>query len=75
MAANRQDGKVVWQHTAREEAPHEGTHQEFGTMASASAVTDGQHVIASFESRGIYALDMNGKLVWQKDLGDKTMRN
>jgi outer membrane protein assembly factor BamB len=65
----------VWQHTAREEAPHEGTHQEFGTMASASAVTDGQHVIASFESRGIYALDMNGKLVWQKDLGDKTMRN
>ena len=75
MAFNRKDGKVVWQHTAREEAPHEGTHQEFGTMASASAVTDGQHVIASFESRGIYALDMNGKLVWEKDLGDKTMRN
>jgi outer membrane protein assembly factor BamB len=75
MAINRQDGKVAWQYTAREEAPHEGTHQEFGTMASASAVTDGQHVIASFESRGIYALDMNGKLVWEKDLGDKTMRN
>jgi hypothetical protein len=34
-----------------------------------------QHVIASFESRGIYAYDMNGKLVWQKDLGDKSMRN
>jgi outer membrane protein assembly factor BamB len=32
-------------------------------------------VIASFESRGIYAFDMNGKLLWQKDLGDKTMRN
>jgi len=75
MALNRQDGKVVWQYTAREEAPHEGTHQEFGTMASSSAVTDGQHVITSFESRGIYALDMNGKLVWEKDLGDKTMRN
>jgi outer membrane protein assembly factor BamB len=44
-------------------------------MASSSAVTDGQHVITSFESRGIYALDMNGKLVWEKDLGDKTMRN
>jgi outer membrane protein assembly factor BamB len=60
---------------AREEAPHEGTHREFGTYASSSAVTDGQHVIASFESRGIYAYDMNGKLVWQKDLGDKSMRN
>ena len=74
MALNRKDGSVAWQHTAREEAPHEGTHQDFGTMASASAVTDGEHVIASFESRGIYAFDMTGKLAWQKDLGDKQMR-
>ena len=75
MAVNRKDGKVAWQHTAREEQPHEGTHQQFGTMASASAVTDGEHLIASFESRGIYAYDMNGKPIWQKDLGDKRMRN
>jgi outer membrane protein assembly factor BamB len=75
MALDRTTGNVVWQHVAKEEAPHEGTHQEFGTYASSSAVTDGQHVIASFESRGIYAYDLNGKLVWQKDLGDKTMRN
>jgi hypothetical protein len=59
----------------REEAPHEGTHNQFGTMASASAVTDGEHVIASFESRGIFAYDMNGKPAWQIDLGDKRMRN
>jgi outer membrane protein assembly factor BamB len=75
MALQRKTGNVVWQHVAKEEAPHEGTHQEFGTYASSSAVADGEHVIASFESRGIYAYDMNGKLVWQKDLGDKTMRN
>ena len=75
MAVNRKDGKIVWQHKVKEEAPHEGTHQDFGTMASPSAVTDGEHVIASFESRGIYAFDMNGKLVWQADLGDKRMRN
>ena len=75
MALDRRDGRVVWQQTAREEAPHEASHQDNGTWASASAMTDGQHVIASFESRGIYAYDMNGKLVWQKDLGDKSMRN
>ena len=75
LALDRKTGKVVWQHVAREEAPHEGTHQEFGTYASSSAVTDGEHVIASFESRGIFAYDMNGKLLWQKDLGDKQMRN
>jgi len=75
MALDRGTGTVVWQHVAREEAPHEGTHREFGTYASSSAVTDGEHVIASFESRGLYAYDMDGKLVWQKDLGDKQMRN
>ena len=32
-------------------------------------------MIASFESRGLYAYDMNGTLLWQNDLGDKTMRN
>ncbi len=75
MALTRKDGKVAWQHTAREEAPHEGTHRDFGTMASPSIVTDGQLLIASFESRGFYAYDMNGKLLWQQDLGDKRMRN
>ena len=51
------------------------SHPDNGTWASSSAITDGEHVIASFESRGIYAYDMNGTLVWQKDLGDKKMRN
>jgi outer membrane protein assembly factor BamB len=75
LAISRADGKVVWERTAREEAPHEASHQDNGTWASSSAVTDGEHVIASFESRGIYCYDMNGTLVWQKDLGDKKMRN
>jgi len=65
----------VWERVAREEAPHEAAHGENGTWASASAATDGEHIIASFESRGYYAYDMNGKLVWQKDLGNKLMRN
>lgn len=75
MALDRKDGRVVWERTAREEAPHEAAHQDNGTWASASAVTDGELVIASFESRGIFAYDMSGKLVWEKDLGDKSMRN
>jgi hypothetical protein len=32
-------------------------------------------VFAYFESQGFYACDMNGALLWQTDLGDKTMRN
>lgn len=75
LAINRADGKILWEQTPREEVPHEASHQDNGTWASSSAITDGQHVIASFESRGLYCYDMNGKLIWQKDLGDKRMRN
>ena len=75
MALDRKTGKPVWEQTAREEAPHEGTHNQFGTYASSSAITDGEVLIASFESRGIYAYDLAGKKLWDVDLGDKQMRN
>ena len=74
LAINRKDGSIAWQRTVREEPPHEGSHADFGTWASPSATTDGEHVIVSFESRGLYAFDMQGKPVWDKDLGDKRMR-
>jgi outer membrane protein assembly factor BamB len=74
MAFDRATGKLVWERVAKEEATHEDTHADNGTYASASAVTDGEHIIVNFESRGMFAYDMNGTLVWQKDLGDKTMR-
>jgi outer membrane protein assembly factor BamB len=75
LAIDRKTGRTIWERTAREEVPHEATHADNGTWASSSAVTDGEHVIASFESRGIYAYDLQGRLVWQKDLGDKQMRS
>jgi outer membrane protein assembly factor BamB len=74
MAIDRKTGKTVWEKIVREETPHE-RHQENGTWASSSAVTDGETVIASFESRGFYAFDMKGNPIWQKDLGDKRMRS
>src|SRR6185436_20605415 len=74
-AIDRHTGKTLWEKVAREATPHEASHPDNGTWASSSAVTDGEHVIAFFESEGLYAYDMNGALVWQKDLGDKTMRN
>jgi outer membrane protein assembly factor BamB len=38
-------------------------------------VTDGERVYAYFESFGLYAYDMDGALLWERDLGDKRMRN
>lgn len=75
MAFDRATGEVVWEQVAREEAPHEAAHRQNGTYASASPVTDGEVLIASFESRGLYAYDLDGNPIWEKDLGDKLMRN
>jgi outer membrane protein assembly factor BamB len=75
MAINRRDGKVVWERAVREEIPHEGSHTDNGTWASSSVATDGQHLFAFFESKGLFAFDMEGKLLWEKDFGDKRMRN
>jgi outer membrane protein assembly factor BamB len=75
MALDRKTGKTVWERVAREQEPHEGSHVDNGTWASSSPITDGERVYAYFESFGMYAYDMNGKLLWEKDLGDKKMRN
>ena len=75
LAIDRRTGKTVWERTAREEQPHEASHGDNGTYASSSAITDGQRVYAWFESQGMYVYDMDGTLLWSKDLGDKTMRN
>jgi outer membrane protein assembly factor BamB len=69
LALDRRDGGILWQRELRSERPHESAH-ETGSWASNSAVTDGEHVFVSFGSRGLYCLDMDGKLRWQKDLGD-----
>jgi outer membrane protein assembly factor BamB len=74
LAIDRATGKTIWERTAREAVPHEASHAENGTWASSSAITDGTRVFAWFESEGLYAYDMDGTLLWQTDLGKKSMR-
>ncbi|MBX3733068.1 MAG: PQQ-like beta-propeller repeat protein [Verrucomicrobiae bacterium] len=74
IAYDRATGQVRWQRDARTELPHEGHHKDHG-YASASPVTDGEVLIAHFGSRGLYAYDLGGKLLWTKELGHLTTRN
>ena len=69
ISLDRKTGKILWQRTAKVATPHEGYHRAYGSFASNSPATDGKYVYASFGSRGIYAYDFNGKLIWEKDLG------
>jgi outer membrane protein assembly factor BamB len=69
LSIDRATGNLLWERTAAEATPHEGHHRQYGSFASASPVTDGEHIYASFGSRGLYCYDLEGTLVWQKDLG------
>jgi len=69
LALDRFTGKTIWQREVRDELPHESIH-ETGSWASASPVTDGEVVIASFGSGGIYGLKLDGSVLWARDLGD-----
>lgn len=67
VCLNRSNGKILWQKTATQDAPHEG-HHESSSFASYSPVTDGKYVWASFGSRGLYCYNMDGNLKWSKPL-------
>jgi outer membrane protein assembly factor BamB len=69
LAVSRKDGKILWQQTVHKDLPHEAGHVT-ASLASASPVTDGEHVFAFFGSHGLYCLNADGKLLWKKNLGE-----
>jgi len=76
LCLDKNSGEVLWEQTAITATPHEGFHQEFGSFASGTPVTDGERVYAFFGSRGLYAYDLEGTLAWKKDFGvQMRMRN
>ena len=64
---DRNTGEVLWKNgvTFKEK---ESTHST-NPYCAASPVTDGKHVVATFGSAGVFCFDMDGELVWKKDLG------
>ncbi|MEM1450616.1 MAG: PQQ-binding-like beta-propeller repeat protein [Planctomycetota bacterium] len=74
LAVDRASGEIAWRTTLHEQLPHAVFHRS-GTLAAASAVTDGEHVIAFFGSYGLYCLDVEGEVVWGKDLGDMSVKH
>jgi outer membrane protein assembly factor BamB len=53
---------------AAEAVPHEG-HHETHSYAAYSPITNGKNLYVSFGSRGIYCYDLEGKLIWKRNLG------
>ena len=69
IALDRRSGKVVWDRLAFEGPPKTKRHPK-SSQATPTPATDGQRVIVSFGSQGLYAYDFDGKLLWKRDLGN-----
>ena len=67
-ALDRATGKIVWQQAARRGAPSSKHHRK-SSHASATPATDGKHVVAMMGAEGLYCFDVEGKLLWKKNLG------
>jgi uncharacterized protein (TIGR03067 family) len=61
-------GKVRWEATACAGVPKVKRHPK-STQANATPATDGKRLVVFFASEGLYCYDLDGKLLWQKDLG------
>jgi outer membrane protein assembly factor BamB len=68
IALDKLTGKILWERIAYEGIPKVKRHPK-STHADSTPATDGKHVIALFGSHGLYAYDLNGKLLWKQDLG------
>ncbi|MGH9313752.1 MAG: PQQ-binding-like beta-propeller repeat protein, partial [Vicinamibacterales bacterium] len=68
VALDRTTGKVLWERVAFEGEPREKRHIK-ATYANQTPATDGRSVVAFFGSQGLYAYDVDGKALWQRDLG------
>ncbi len=68
LSYRRSDLKLLWEPAIPTEGV-EHVHEKNG-HASATPVTDGERVFASFGSQGLAAFDFDGKILWHRKLGD-----
>jgi outer membrane protein assembly factor BamB len=61
-------GKELWKQVAYKGSPRV-MKQPMNTYASETPATDGKRIFAYFGMTGLFCYDMDGKLLWKRDLG------
>lgn len=68
ILVTRETGEIEWETMVAKELPLESTHN-LGSWASNSPCTDGEYIYAYFGSRGLFCLDFEGNIKWERDFG------
>ncbi|MEX0586827.1 MAG: PQQ-binding-like beta-propeller repeat protein, partial [Pirellulales bacterium] len=66
--SGEQPGRLLWKYAAPRPKQHEVLYWK-NTLASSTPVVDGERVIAFFGNAGLVCCDLDGKRLWEKDLG------
>ena len=66
MCLDRADGKLLWQQEIDYPAKETGVAPPYYPCA-ASPATDGERVVVSYGSAGMYCYDFSGKMLWKRD--------
>ena len=72
LCLDRNTGRQIWRRVATRKIPHEGAHND-NDFASASPTTDGKRLFCWFGSAGMYCFDLEGNLLWERDLGEASI--
>ncbi|MFY9252348.1 MAG: PQQ-binding-like beta-propeller repeat protein [Fuerstiella sp.] len=68
LCYDKTTGTELWRQIAKQGPPRSTRHAK-ATHANTTVCVDGQHVVAFLGSEGLYCCDMDGKLLWERDLG------
>jgi outer membrane protein assembly factor BamB len=74
ICLDAESGKTLWSKDAIKGKPRLGTHRD-NTYATETPVTDGKKIVAYFGMMGVFCYDLDGKELWNKDLGNFPMKN
>jgi outer membrane protein assembly factor BamB len=68
LCLNKKTGEPIFSRTMASGLPKIKRHTK-STHANSTLATDGEYLVATLGSEGLFAYDMNGTLKWKKDLG------
>ena len=68
LALDKANGKVLWDTLALEAIPRVQRHTK-SSHCNSTPATDGRRIVAIMGSEGLFCFDVDGKLLWKKDLG------
>lgn len=69
VCLQRGTGKLVWAKEVPVKLPEQATIREGHGYATGTPVSDGQNLFVFFGKSGAFAFDLNGRQLWQADVG------